>query len=125
MIEAVSGGGSVLHGIGSALSMRWPSLVWMANLYRSPAPMPGIKTSQMPVEPKERMGYCAAFQPQKSPTTETPAALEAHTTTAVPGLEPSSESKVLILAPSTSHRRSWRPSEIRCKSKEPKVGRNR
>src|SRR5699024_12600295 len=97
MIEAVSGGARVLRAIGSALSMRWTALVWMANLYRSPARMPGIKTSQMPVEPKERMGYCAAIQPQKSPKTETKSALRTHTAKALPKMEPRSETTVEIL----------------------------
>ena len=123
--EPVAGGTSVANAIGSALSRRCPSGVVMANLYTSPTPTPGMKTSHTPAPPMERIGYWAPFHMQKSPMTATPFAFGAHTVNDVPETSPRSVSYVTGWAPMTSHRRSWRPSPIRCRSASPMVGRKR
>jgi hypothetical protein len=54
------------------------------NLYRSPAPTPGTKSSQIPADPSERIGCTRSFQKLKSATTATERAFGAQTANAVP-----------------------------------------
>ena len=67
-----------------------------------------------------RMGWTRPSQPFQSPTTRTARAVGAHTANAVPSVP----WWVRGWAPSTSHRRSWRPSPMRWRSRSPSVGQN-
>src|SRR3954463_5958136 len=78
-IDAESGGASVRNAYGSALRRWTPSRGRISNLYRSPGPTSGMKSSQMPVDPMDRMGCRRPSQELKSPTTETERAVGAQT----------------------------------------------
>src|SRR3954447_12759533 len=78
-IEAFSGGSSKAKPNGSDLRITSPCRVSNSNLYRSPRAGPGMKISQMPLEPSDRIGWRRPSHALKSPTTLTRAAFGAHT----------------------------------------------
>src|SRR5690625_6312040 len=121
-IEAVAGGVSVAKAIGSAFSRQRSSAPKISYLYRVPAVTLGIKISQTPEEPRERMACEVPSQWLKSPITRTARALGAQTLNEVPETSPKSLGKLRTCAPSTRHNSSCRPSPIRCKSTSPNVG---
>src|ERR1700712_367772 len=82
--DAVAGGTSEEKANGSAFSRQTPSWPRIWNLYLVPTPTPGMKSSQTPDEPSERIGVPAPDQWSKSPVTRTPRALGAHTANEVP-----------------------------------------
>src|SRR5919106_6273910 len=80
MTEPVLGGVSARNANGSALSTRkpaWRERMW--NLYTSPVRAPSTRPDQMPDEWTGSRKSDPAFQPLKSPTTETCSAFGAHT----------------------------------------------
>ena len=69
--DAFFGGTSVRKANGSALSRSLPCDVRSSNLYFVPDGRSGMKSSQMPEAPSERIGCSRPSQPLKSPTTLT------------------------------------------------------
>ena len=90
-----------------------------------PSPMLGMNSSQIPVDPSERIGCAVPSQKLKSPETRTPWAFGAHTAKDTPLTTPMVVWYERTWAPSTSHSCSCRPSPMRCRSMSPSVGRKR
>src|ERR1035437_6214237 len=84
MTDAVPGDFSASAAIGSALRRHEPSGPQMSNLYLAPPAAPGMKISQTPDPPSERIGCACPSQKLKSPITRTPRAFGAQTAKAVP-----------------------------------------
>ena len=82
--DEFAGGTSAANATGSALMRSCPSWARTSNLYFAPSSTPGTKSSQIPLEPSERIGCSRPSQLLKSPTTETERAFGAHTANAVP-----------------------------------------
>ena len=106
-------------------SRQTPSRPRIWNLYVVPSPMLGMNSSQIPVDPSDRIGWPEPSHQLKSPQTRTPWALGAHTANDTPVTRPRAVWYVRVCAPRTCHSCSWRPSPIRCRSMSPRVGRNR
>ena len=115
------GGCSAAKATGSALRVSAPEGVTSSYLYLAPAATPGTNSSQIPEEPRARIGCSRPSQELKSPTTRTARALGAQTANAVPA----TPSTVISWAPSFCHSRSCRPSPSRYWSSSPMVGQNR
>ena len=60
--EELAGGTSVRRASGSARIVFEPSGRVISNLYSSPSPSDGTKSSQIPVEPSERIGWPVPVQ---------------------------------------------------------------
>src|SRR5206468_7263169 len=78
-IEALSGGNSKAKPNGSDFRITSPYRVSSSNLYRSPTASPGMKISQTPLDPSDRIGCRRPSHALKSPTTLRRRAFGAHT----------------------------------------------
>src|SRR3954470_8234642 len=76
---AVAGGCSVCIASGSAFCRQTESAPRISYLYRVPTGTSGMKISQTPDDPSERIGWPRPFQKLKSPVTRTPRAFGAQT----------------------------------------------
>ncbi|CAB4755469.1 unannotated protein [freshwater metagenome] len=75
--------------------------------------MPGMNSSQMPVEPRERIGWAVLSQKLKSPAMRTPWAFGAQTANETPLIGPNGVAYSRTCEPSTFQSSSWRPSPMR------------
>ena len=83
-MDAESGLSSCLKLYGSALKVFEPPLMTISYLYFSPASIPGINNSKMPLLSSLFIGMPRPFQELKSPHTLTRTASGAHTLNTVP-----------------------------------------